>query len=173
MKEWHRLLVVAIGLVLCLQIGCTPPPSRIGLNDKIARANRKLMEAAKRFSKTLDPLKLNKPVDVNQIKTAAQGMQKALDEVKKSFENQKLPAKRSNSAEELVSAYQNFLDAEQKIMDTNVKQIITMVENGAQGQAIQQETRVAAGQEADALAKLKAAQKKYADEHFYSIVTNR
>jgi hypothetical protein len=166
-----------VSLALCLQTGCSAPPSLVELNDKIAEANRKLLMKAQELRKAVEPLRSGPGPDVAKVKPVIDAVGKLLEETKASFNNQPLPSRSSDSAPELVSAYQSFLQVEEKIYQDHFQAILPILESGDSPQVkwAKIETNFKAGAELEkpALLKLRDAQAKFAKEHFFMIVGSR
>jgi hypothetical protein len=176
-KRWAIVQQALISLVMCLPLGCSPPPSRIGLNDKIAAANRELSSLGSALRKTLEGLNTDKPPDGNSIQGQIDGIGKKLKEIQLSFENQQVPARRSKSAPALVSAYAEFLKVQDTIYEKNLAEVATIVKGPGSGKdkwpAVLALLTAAKDLEAPALKALKDAQKEFADEHHFQLVPKR
>jgi len=175
-KRWAIVLQVLISLVLCWPVGCSPPPSRVGLNDKIAAANRELSALGSALRKTLEGLNTDKPPDGTTIQAQIDGIGKKLKEIEVSFENQQVPARRSKSAPDLVSAYADFLKVQDTIYEKHLAQVATIAKRPGGKEKwfeVQAELNAAKALEAPVLDALKKAQKEYADEHFFQLVPKR
>jgi hypothetical protein len=176
-KRWAIVLQILISLVLCWPVGCSPPPSRIGLNDKIAAATRELSALGSALRKTLDGLKTDKPPDASAVQSQIDGIGKKLKEIQLSFADQQVPARRSKSAPALVSAFAEFLKVQDTIYEKNLAQVATIVKGPGSGQqkwpAVSAELTAARALEGPVLKALRDAQKEFADEHFFQLVPKR
>jgi hypothetical protein len=127
--------------------------------------------------KTLEGLNTDKPPDNTTIQSKIDAVGNKLKEVKLSFENQQAPARRSQSAPALVSAYADFLKVQDTIYEEHLGKVLTIVRGPGSGKekwpAVNAELAAAKALEALALAALKKAQKDLADEHFFQLVPKR
>lgn len=160
---------------LALSPGCfKPPPSRIGFNEKIAKAIKKLANQGRALRKSLEPLQKGDMVPAVSVQGAVNTLGKVLEAVETEFAELEVPGKPSASAPEYLSAFQAFLKAERTIYDTNLKNIVTILQGNAPAVGkwaqVEQEFRAMTATEQGPLTALKAAQKKYADEHNYRLV---
>jgi hypothetical protein len=175
---WQALVC----LVVCSSAGCTPPPKRVELNDKIARATRKLFQSGKALRNICERLKDAKDAKLiasvpSEIASSIDATGELLTTLGASFEGQQVPVRRSNSAQGLVDAFAEFLKVENDIYNTQFAKIKTIARAadfgaGSWGQ-IEAEFASAKAQEDPAFKKLQDAQKAFADEHFFRFVPTR
>ena len=169
--------VVAVGAVLAA--GCMPP-TRVEFIEKLSLANRKIARSTRGFRSALEPLTSGQAANSGQVHSAYDEMQKTLKEVKGDMAGQMLPPS-SNSAKDFLTAYKEYLDAEQAILDGPMKQIVDNIDDGSLsiddhrvfiwGNDVKQHSDGAlaavAGQDRAAFSKLTAAQQAYTSEHNY------
>jgi hypothetical protein len=156
---------IGLLLVLGLAVGCKgPPPSRLKFAEGMAKANRDLAKAARAFRKSLDSLKDSKGQQASSadLESRLADCKKVLEGIKSDYEDPVLP-RDCNQAENLLTAYRNYLKEQDKILD-EMDLIVKDVKNNAGGGAIQAKlTRIKTLEEA-ALKPLSEAQTKYAEE---------
>jgi hypothetical protein len=169
----NRLLALLVVLAWsALVLGCLkPPPTRIGFNEQIAKSINKLAGQGAAFRSALEPL--NKGQGVN-ARSAADALSKTIAEVEKQAEELSVPGKASASAPEFLKAYQDFVKAERQLYDTNVKTILSIAEGPGDPKSkwaqIEKELQGLSTAEQVPISTLKAAQKKYVDEHNFRTV---
>jgi hypothetical protein len=165
---WMVAAATAFGAV-----GCSIPPSRIGFIEKIGQENRKIARSTRAFHSALAPLKTGQPADAGQVRSAYQEMENTVKEVQAEMDVQALPTS-SSSAKSFLSAYKDYLNAEQKILTDDLQPIVNKVaepggspaEKGAFANGML--AKVTADENA-AFAPLKKAQDDYASEHNYTV----
>jgi hypothetical protein len=122
---------------LVLLPGCGgPPPSRVQFNENFADRNTKLYKAGRAFRKSLDPLlKENRKPILSDVKKARDDAKDAYEEVSTEFRASRLPRKQGN-ASAMFDAYKDFLDTEEEIINKDFDQIIKVLENDKEFQAL-------------------------------------
>ena len=175
------LAQVLICVVLSSSVGCKPPPNRVGLNDKIARATRELYEKGQSLRKNCEKIQKGKPADLVGLgPSIANGIDQIGETLKKlnaSFEGQAAPARRSLHAQALVDAFAEFLKIQNDIYNTQLAEVKTIVNGADFGPgswgALDAQFQAAKQLEDPAYKKLLDAQKEFADEHWFRPVPTR
>jgi hypothetical protein len=101
---------------LILAVGCNQPPKPMRFNNTMARANKRLAEAAKKFNKAIIPLKTSQPADLEAARGAYTEMQVALTEITKEYAAARPPVN-SPLGREMLEKYRDFLKTEQEVFD--------------------------------------------------------
>ncbi len=165
-----RAVVLVLAAGAALAAGCMPP-TRVEFIEKLSMENRKIARSTRAFRTAITPLASNQSVDANQVRTAYEGMQTTLKDVKGDTAGQMLPPS-SSSAKDLLQAYKDYLDAEQAILDGPMKAIVDEVATADapadQWNVVKARLDEVTAQDNQAFYKLTAAQKTYADEHNYN-----
>ena len=158
-----------------------PPPTKVLFNNRMASANVELKKKAEPFRKAIFPeLSPNKAfdpdkVDLPALRTALDGMNQTLSDIRSRNTDATLP-NRSSSAPGLRTAYGEYLDEQQKIVDKAGK-IKDTLEDGKLSK-VEKYSRVTEMLddirkiEEAALEKMTAAQKIYAEQHHFKPVAN-
>jgi hypothetical protein len=168
-------------LLLCLMslvtvvAGCSPPPKKRTFNNNMARANKSLESRARNFYSQIYPLGTGKAVAATAARGALTDCEKELRDVKSQFSGMRGPAN-SNMGSDLVAKYQEFLTAQQSILDNCFKPIVAIVENNgtypdpaSKWAAIEPLLRKADEIEKPAWDAVNRLQRAYAEEHKLSI----
>jgi hypothetical protein len=172
-RHLPRLLLVGFILMLGFDTGCKPPPLKTTFNKRMALNNKKLAAAAWNMRKAMEPLSMNKDIDISQAQSSYKSMENLITELKVKYEDTAIPYGSDNSAT-LLDAYKEFLEAEEKILRNHLKAALEIALQSGQDRKerwrlILAEFDEASAKEKSALSKLKTAQEAFATEHNYKV----
>lgn len=182
MKRGHYPWRLALLVLLLVGVGCSIPPNRITFPERMADANKKLNGIAlKLYGELLTLLSPGPNLDpalIEKVKALTKEAEQEVAQLKKDYNPGLLPTRTSPNAPALLEAYQKFLVAEDTIVNKHLNQVVTILEDpklqrGVKWQQIRAELDAARALETPALKDVKEAQKKYAEDHFYSLVAER
>jgi hypothetical protein len=167
-KRPASLATLLLAASLLLLVGCNVRPTLVGFNDLMAKHNQRLNEAGTRFNLAVN-LALKNPTYLSQVDNAYADAKQTLENVKSSWESQKLPKHASQAAPGFMDAYKQFLTAQDAIA-AHMDKIVTMLHDTNLDPAARQQTvfaELADMNTKDNVAKsaLTSAQQKYSKEH--------
>lgn len=129
-----RLARFGLFLVLAALVagagGCGQPLKPMQFNNRMGTTNKKLADAAKKFSKAIEPLKFNRPTDPSALSTAYGEVGSAVKEAHRNFEDV-LPPHNSKAGADLFEKYRTFLAQQQTIYDKCITPMYNIAQNNA------------------------------------------
>lgn len=177
MQYIHRVALVVLMLWFALELGCSPPPTRIQFNDKMAYATKRLTTRGDKFRSLVTPMEKG-TAPKSSVRAELSNIRQIVEDCKRDAEAMKLPGRGSENAPAMKEAYDKFLAAQQAVVDNQFRKIAELADNGP-GTPQQRWPEIKALlEDADkecgaASTNLKAVQKKYAEEHFLRLVAKR
>jgi hypothetical protein len=171
-----RAIFLTLAAAAALLGGGCLPPTRVEFIEKMASENRKIARTAYDFRQSFNALSSGSSVNPSDVRTAYNAMAAAVKEVKADMQYQMLPPS-SNSAKDFLTAYKEYLDAQQDMVDNEMLQIVQEVElpTDADGNPtpadrwaiINDKLNSVQQKDRDALSKVTSAQQTYCGEHNY------
>jgi hypothetical protein len=123
-----RPLVLLLAGVLAVVAGCKARPYPLQFNNGIARAMRKLADAAKEFYGAVKAHESGS-ADANEVRTKYRAVEKTLKDVKAEYDDIGPPLGTSWGPQ-MMDLWTDFLDGQQTILDKYFSPIVQMVESG-------------------------------------------
>jgi hypothetical protein len=124
----HLLLLVCLAGLIVVTSGCRQPDKPKQFSNRIARSNKRLAEAARKFFTACDPMRKGQQPKTSDAQSAYNDMRLAVAELQKEFDQVKPPANASEG-DTLLAIYKDFLVNEKALFDTHITQAWQIVQD--------------------------------------------
>jgi hypothetical protein len=119
--------LVLAAMLLALTAACDgPPPKPPTFNNRIAVNNAKWNIAVSTFKNTIDPLSKGTDVSPGAAQQAYDALAREFKQVKRASRHMPVPTG-SPKGQAYLTAYQDYLDVEDDLMENEVKRIVATV----------------------------------------------
>jgi len=149
-----------------LVVGCKAPPGKIVFNDRMARNNKQLAKLGFDFRMAVAQVQA-KSGEVPAVRAKLAEIEPVVSRIKEVYTDALSPIN-STPGEAMLTAYQEFVDSQDKIVG-KMRQITTALEANRAANVAPLIADIGK-LEGKSFEKIEKAQRAYAEEHFYRLV---